>query len=64
MLIDNRFDNVKDWKKLENNSSKLSNSRKLDIEDKKINNSKEHIINPKNHKYNNTIINTLIIPNR
>ena len=39
-------------------------NKKLDKELRKINNRKEIIINPKNHKYNNTDINTAIIPKR
>ena len=64
MFIDNLFDNVKDWKKLENDSSKHKINKKDDKDDKNINNKNEHIINPIDHKYNNTDINTAIIPKR
>ena len=62
MLIDNRFDNVKDWKKVENNSSKLSINKKPSKEDRKINNQSEHINIPKHIKYNIKLINTAIMP--
>ena len=64
MLIENRFDNVKDWKKLENDSSIQSINKKLDKEDKNNKNNNEHIINPNTNKYNKTDINTAIIPNK
>ena len=64
MLIDNRFDNVKDWNKIENDSSKNMTKTKEDEEERNKNNRKEIIINPKNHKYKNTDINTAIIPKR
>jgi hypothetical protein len=64
MLIDNRFDNVKDWKKLENDSSKQSINRKLDKEDRNRKRMNEPIIRPYKIRYNNTDINTAIIPKR
>ena len=46
MLIDSRLDNVKDWKKVLNNSSKPSIKRNINKEDKKINRNKEKTIIP------------------
>lgn len=46
MLIDSRFDNVNDWKKVLNNSSKPSIKRNINKEDKKINKNKEKTIIP------------------
>ncbi len=62
MLVDDRFDNVKGWGKLENGSGKRGIDRKLDKEGGRIDDGKEHKINPKESKYNNTDINAAIIP--
>ena len=64
MLVDNRFDNVKGWGKLENGSSKRGINRELDKEGGRIDDGKERIINPKESRYNNTSINAAIIPTR
>ena len=60
MLVDNRFDDVKGWGKLENGSSKRGINRGLDKEGGRIDDGKGRIINPKESKYNNTDINAAI----
>ena len=62
MLIDNRFDNVKDWKKVENNSSILNNNRKPSIEERKKNNHKLRNKKPKTILYKDKLINTATMP--
>ena len=47
ILIDSRLDNVKDWKKVLNNSSKPSIRRNINRADKKINKNKEKTIKPR-----------------
>ena len=63
-LIDKRFANVKDWKKLEKDSSKESTNRNNSNLVKKRNKRKEHNNNPIDQQYNNQFINTAIRPKR
>ena len=63
-LIDKRFANVKDWKKLEKDSSKERTNRKNSNLVKKRNKRKEHNNNPIDQPYNNQFINTAIRPKR
>ena len=52
-LIDKRFANVKDWKKLEKDSSKERTNRNNSNLVKKRNKRKEHNNNPIDQQYNN-----------
>ena len=52
MLVDNRFDDVKGWGKLENGSGKRGINRGLDKEGGRIDDGRGRIINPKGSKYN------------
>jgi hypothetical protein len=63
-LIDKRFANVKDWKKLEKDSSKQRTNRKNSNLVKKRYKRKEHNNNPIDQQYNNQFINTAIRPKR
>ena len=62
MLIDNRFDNVRDWKKVENNSRRPRIKRNISKLDKKINNQRLKKIIPNKNKYNIKLIKTAIKP--